>query len=101
MKSAIRLNRRCTEKKERNKAGWLKMEDSPEYQDGLKRRYKVERKFGEAKKWHGYGQCCYIGFRRHSIQRYLAFMALNLKRLGKLLTGVNFTGEGKVHIMSG
>ncbi len=34
-----------------------------------------------------------LGFVGHAIQSYLAFMALNLKRLVKLLTGVSFRGE--------
>ena len=53
----------------------------------------MERKLGEAKKWHGFAICPYVGFMRHAIQSYLIFMALNLKRLLKLLTGVSFRGE--------
>jgi IS5 family transposase len=53
----------------------------------------VERKLGEAKKWHGFARCRYVGFLRHAIQVYLTFMALNLKRLVKLLTGVGFRSE--------
>jgi IS5 family transposase len=90
--SAIRLNRRRTEKKDPNKEGWLKLIANPEYQRGLKERYKIERKFGEARKWHGYVRCRYLGFIRHAIQSYLTFMALNLKRLVKLLTGASFRG---------
>ena len=101
MKSAIRLNRRRIEKKDENKEGWLKLQESPEYQDGLKQRYKVERKFGEAKKWHGFGKCRYLGSVRHAIQSYLTFMALNLKRLVRILTGVGFRGEAKAYFMSG
>ena len=67
MKSAIRLNRRRIEKKDENKKGWLKLQESPEYQDGLKQRYKVERKFGEAKKWHGFSRCRYLGSVRRAI----------------------------------
>ena len=94
--SAIRLNNYRTQKKDSNKEGWFKLKQSQEYVDGLKERYKVERKFGEAKKWHGYGRCRYVGFIRHAIQSYLTFMALNLKRLVKLLTGVTFRGEAGV-----
>ncbi|MBM3120543.1 MAG: transposase, partial [Chloroflexi bacterium] len=60
------------------------------YKESLKERYKIERKFGEAKKWHGFMRCRYVGLVRHAIQSYLTFMALNLKRLVKLLTGVGF-----------
>ena len=97
--SAIRLNNYRTRKKDANKEGWLKLKQSQEYADGLKERYKVERKFGEARKWHGYEQCRYLGFIRHAIQSYLTFMALNLKRLVKLLTGVGFRGEVRAYLM--
>ncbi len=93
--SAIRLNRRRTQKKDAHKEGWLKLEASPAYQEGLKQRYQVERKFGEARKWHGFKRCRYIGHIRHGIQSYLTFMALNLKRLVKLLTGVAFRSESR------
>ena len=42
-----------------------------------------------------------MGFIRYAIQSYLTFMALNLKRLAKLLTGVSFRGEVGVYAMSG
>ena len=95
--SAIRLNSYRTKKKDSNKEGWFKLEGSREYLDGLKERYKVERKFGEARKWHVFTRCRYTGFIRHAIQSYLTFMAINLKRLMKLLTGVNFRGEVRVY----
>lgn len=96
--SAIRLNTHRTEKKDKNKEGWIKLKESPEYQEGLKERYKVERKFGEAKKWHGFSRSRYLGFMRHAIQSYLTFMALNLKRLVKLLTGVSFRGDASTFV---
>ena len=100
--SAIRLKNYRTEKKDPNKEGWIKLKESKEYREGLKERYKVERKFGEARKWHGYERCRYLGFIRHAIQSYLTFMALNLKRLVKLLTGVSFRGEASARVvMSG
>ena len=92
--SAIRLNRQRTQKKNANKEGWLKLVASVAYQEGLKQRYQIERKFGEARKWHSFKRCRYIGHSRHAIQSYLTFMVLNLKRLVKLLTGVNFRAEG-------
>ena len=101
IKSAIRLNSRRTRKKDKNKEGWLKLQESQEYQEGLKERYKIERKFGEAKRWHGFSRCRYVGFVRHAIQTYLTFMALNLKRLVKLLSGVSFSGEVQACIMTG
>lgn len=90
IKSAIRLKKHRTEKKDKNKESWLELEGSQWYRESLKERYKVERKFGEAKKWHGFTRCRYVGLVRHAIQSYLTFMALNLKRLVKLLTGVAF-----------
>jgi IS5 family transposase len=98
--SAIRLNSYRTEKKGEHKEGWIELKKSKEYQEGLGERYKIERKFGEAKKWHGFSKCRYLGFARHAIQSYLTFMALNLKRLVKLLTGVSFKGEVKAHALS-
>ena len=98
--SAIRLKNYRTQKKDRNKEGWLELRASQEYTDGLKERYKVERKFGEARKWHGFTRCRCTGFIRHAIQSYLTFMALNLKRLVKLLTGVSFRGEVRASVMS-
>ena len=40
----------------------------------------------------------HLGFRRHGVQSYLTFMALNLKRLVKLLTGVGLRGESKLSL---
>ena len=93
--SAIILNRLRTRKRNKNKGGWLKLLKSTDYQSGIKERYKIERKFGEAKKWHGFGRCRYLGFKRHAIQSYLTFMALNLKRMVKLLTGVGLHSEAR------
>ncbi len=99
--SAIRLNKRRTQKKDAHKEGCLRLEASPAYQAGLKERYQIERKFGEARKWHGFMRCRYIGHIRHGIQSYLTFMALNLKRLVKLLTGVTFRGEVRTYAAAG
>jgi len=99
--SAIRLNNHRTQKQDKNKEGWLELKQSQEYAAGLKERYKVERKFGEARKWHGFSRCRYTGFVRHAIQSYLTFMAVNLKRLVKLLTGVSFRSEARAHVVSG
>lgn len=96
--SAIRLNDYRTKKKDKNKEGWLKLKASQEYREGLRERYKVERKLGEAQKWHGFGRCRYVGLLRHAIQVYLTFMALNLKRLVKLLAGVNFRAESGIKL---
>jgi IS5 family transposase len=96
--SAIRLNRRRTHKKDSHKGGWLRLVASQEYQEGLKKRYQVERKFGEARKWHGFLRCRYLGYIRHAIQSYLTFMTLNLKRLVKLLMGAGLGGKSPARV---
>jgi IS5 family transposase len=91
--SAIRLNDYRTAKKDPNKQVWLDLKADPRYQAGLKERYKVERKFGEGKTGHGLARCRYIGLVKYAIQSYLTAMALNLKRLVRILTGVTFKGR--------
>jgi IS5 family transposase len=93
LQSAIHLNRYRTEKKDGNREVWIAMKDSPAYQAGRKERYKVERKYGEAKENHGLRRCRYVGWIRYAIQAYLTAIVLNLKRMVKVLTGVSFKGE--------
>jgi len=99
--SAISLSSYRTQKRDSNKEGWLELRQSLGYTEGLRERYKVERKFGEARKWHSFTRCRYVGFIRHAIQSYLTFMALNLKRLVKLLTNVSFRVEARAHVING
>jgi len=94
--SALRLNAYRTQKKDANKQVWLEWQATPEYQEGLKERYKRERKFGEAKAGHGLSRCRYLGRVRYAIQGLLTAVALNLKRMVKLLAGVNFKGRARV-----
>jgi IS5 family transposase len=96
IESAICLNDYRTEKKDPSKRGWVVMKQRPEYVKGQGERYKIERKFGEAKQGHGLGRCRYLGSLRYAIQVYLTVVALNLKRMVKLLTGVNFKGRARV-----
>jgi IS5 family transposase len=91
--SAIHLNAYRTKKKDKNKEVWIRLKSTPEYQQGLKERYKVERKFGEGKQGHGLGRCRYVGCIKFAIQALLTAIALNLKRMVKLLAGVNFKGR--------
>lgn len=93
LKSALRLNQYRTRKKDVHKEPWLKLLEDPDYWRGLGERYKVERKFGEAKLWHGLRRCRYLGLAAYAIQGYLTAMALNLKRLVKLLFGVSFRNQ--------
>jgi len=88
LQSAICLKDIRTKKKDANKEVWLKMLHSPAYQSGRKERYKIERKFGEAKQGHGLGRCRYLGLLGFGIQAYFTAIVLNLKRMVKLLTGV-------------
>jgi len=91
--SAIRLNRYRTHKKDPHKDVWLQLMATPEYEQGLKERYKIERKFGEAKQQHGLRRCRYLGIIRYAIQSFLTAIALNVKRMVLLLTGVPFKGR--------
>jgi len=90
IQSAICLKDNRTHKKDSNKQVWLELQSNPAYQAGLKERYKIERKFGEAKQQHGLGRCRYRGLARYEVQAYLTAITLNLKRMVKLLYGVNF-----------
>jgi transposase, IS5 family len=93
--SAIRLKKTRTAKKDSNKQIWLDLRQTPQYQQGLKERYKVERKFGEAKQGHGLGSCRYLGRVGFAVQSFFTAMVLNLKRMVKLLTGVGFKTQAK------
>jgi IS5 family transposase len=95
MHSAIILNRYRTEKKDGNKQVWIDMKKTPQYRAGTKERYKIERKFGEAKTNHGLRRCRYVGRTRYAIQAYLTVIVLNLKRMVRLLTGVSFKGRAR------
>jgi IS5 family transposase len=87
---AFRLHAYRTQKQDANKEVWLALQAAPEYQAGLDERYKIERKFGEGKLWHRLGRCRYLGLLRFGIQSHLTALALNLKRIVLLLTGVPF-----------
>jgi len=93
--SAIRLKKTRTGKKDSNKQIWLELVKTPQYQQGLKERYKIERKFGEAKQGHGFGRCRYVGKARFAVQAFFTAIMLNLKRMVKLLTGVGFKTQSK------
>ncbi len=94
--SAIRLKRQRTEKKDAHKEVWVALKATPEYRAGQAVRYKIERKFGEAKVYHGLRRCRYLGRLRYALQVYLTAIVLNLKRMVKLLTGVAFKGRARL-----
>jgi IS5 family transposase len=91
--SALRLNTYRTEKKDPNKQVWVALKQSEQYQAGQSERYKIERKFGEAKENHPLRRCRYLGRLRYAIQAYLTAIVLNLKRIVWVLTGVPFKGR--------
>ena len=91
--NAIHLKRQRTHKKDAHKEVWKELKAQPWYKPALAQRYQIERKFGEAKKYHGLGRCRYLGVLRYGIQAYLTAMALNLKRLVRTLAGVPFKGR--------
>jgi len=86
--SALTLHDYRTAASNQHREAWQRLKDSPEYQAGRVERYKIERKFGEAKRWHGFGRCRYLGLLRYGLQAHLTALVLNLKRIVLLLTGV-------------
>ena len=94
--SSLRLNEYRTEKKDKNKGVWFDLLASTEYQVGQRERYKMERKYGEAKVYHGLRRCRYVSWIRYLIQVYLTVLALNLKRMVKVVTGTNFKGRARL-----
>ena len=93
IRDAICLNDYRTQKKDHHRSGWLALRASAEYAAGLAEHYKIERKFGEMKTRHGLGRCRYVGLLRYAIQGYLTAMAVNLKRIVKLLFGVSLRNQ--------
>ncbi|OGN73122.1 MAG: hypothetical protein A2X25_11315 [Chloroflexi bacterium GWB2_49_20] len=59
-------------------------------QQGLQKRSKIERKFGEAEQRHGFGRCRHLSAMRFAVQAFLTAIMLNLKWMVKTLTGVSF-----------
>jgi len=94
--SSLKLNRRRSGKKDGNKEPWVRMVASEGYQAGQRERYKIERKYGEGKAYHGLGRCRYVGRMRCMIQAYLTAIVLNLKRMVRVVTGVSFRGRARV-----
>jgi hypothetical protein len=88
--SAIRLKKIRTSKKDNNKQPWLELVKTSQHLAGLKERYKIERKFGEAKQSHGLGRCRSLGSLSFAVQAFMTAIVLNLKRIVKILTGVGF-----------
>lgn len=85
---AIKIKSNRLTKKDGNKKKWQNLVESREYSEGLQVRYKIERKFGEAKRHHGLGRARYRGIKNYHLQATLTFMVLNLKEIMKLTAGV-------------
>ena len=94
--SGILLKKTRTHKKDRNKEVWQRLLETPQYQQAKMERYKIERKFGEAKQGHGFARCRYVGLLGFSIQAFLTAIVLNLKRMVKILTDVCFKPQAYV-----
>ena len=90
--NALRLNRYRTQKKHGNREVWVRLGKQPWYDEALRLRYQIERKFGEAKRHHDLGRCRYLSLQRYAIQAYLTIIALNPKQLVRGLTGVSLRG---------
>lgn len=86
--SAIKIKDIRLKKKDKNKEPWIQLVNSKEYEEGQKVRYKIERKFGESKKHHGFGRARYRGLKRYNLQAHFTFMVLNLKEIMKTTTGI-------------
>lgn len=84
---AIRLRSFRTVMDNERTAKWLAMVADSAYQAGCAVRYRIERKFAEAKRWHGFRRCRYRGLLAYKIQAFLTFAAINLKTMVRLLTG--------------
>jgi hypothetical protein len=87
---AMPFEKSRTPKKDDNKQPWLELVKTPQYHAGLKERYKIERKFGEARQGDGLSRCRYFGRLGFAAQAFMTAIMLNLKRIVKILTGVGF-----------
>jgi len=90
---AIKIKNIRLSKKDKNKNIWLNLVGSNDYQKGLKARYKIERKFGECKRHHGFGRTRYKGLLKYNLQANFTFMALNLKEILKSIAGIRLKSE--------
>jgi IS5 family transposase len=75
LNSALHLKDFRTKKKDANKEVCLELIETSEYKKSLKERYKIERKFGEAKQRHGLARCRYLGLTGFGVQAYFTAIA--------------------------
>lgn len=76
---------RTKQKNAKIRQRWEEHKKMPFYKKALKIRYKIEQKFGEAKLYHGLRKCRYCGLIKFAFQSTMTFLAMNLKRMVKLL----------------
>ena len=88
--SALCLNRYRTKKYPEGL--WADLKSSEDYREGQRQRYKVEQKNAEAKRRHGLDRCRYLGLAKYAVQALMTAIAMNLKRMVLLLSGVRFRG---------
>jgi len=84
--NAVRL------KKTRTAQIWQILKDDPKHREGLKERYKVERKFAEEKQGHGLKRCRYLGLTKYHAQTVMTALAVNLKVVVAFMTGSTLKG---------
>jgi len=61
------------------------IDNTPQRKEALIKRKMIERKFGEAKKWHGLRRARYRGKWKVAIQVLMTFLVMNAKRIVRLL----------------
>ncbi len=61
------------------------IDNTQERKEALVKRKMIERKFGEAKKWHGLRRARYRGKWKVAIQVIMTFLVINAKRIVRLL----------------
>lgn len=89
---AIRLKKTRINKKNPNKEIWIKLIKTNQYQEGLKIRYQIERKYGEGKLSHGLRRARYLGEKKFHLQACLTAIVLNLKVVVASITGSTLKG---------
>jgi len=63
----------------------IAFQETAEYKDSIKHRYKIEAKNSELKNVHGYGRAIAYGIENMQMQGALAIFTVNLKRIIKLI----------------
>ncbi len=79
-------------KKTRTAQMWQDLNNDPKHRDGLRERYKVERKFAEEKQGHELKRCRYLGLKKYHAQTVMTALAVNLKVVVAFMTGSTLKG---------